>query len=97
MSLKKQTLSGLIWTFIDTFFVSGLSFVAMIYLARILGPTEFGLIGMISVFIGVGASMVDSGLSSSIVRTKDADNMDFSTVFYLNLGMSFLVFAIMFL
>lgn len=97
MSLKKQTLSGLVWTFMDTFFVSGLSFVAMIYIARILGPTEFGLIGMISVFIGIGTSMVDSGLSSSIIRTKDADNRDFSTVFYLNLGMSSMVFAIMFI
>ncbi|MAP80963.1 MAG: flippase [Aequorivita sp.] len=97
MSLKKQTFSGVIWTFLDTFFLSGLSFVAMIYIARILGPTEFGLIGMISVFIAVGTSMVDSGLSASIVRTKNVDNSDFSTVFYLNLGMSFLVYAIMFL
>ncbi|TVZ26049.1 O-antigen/teichoic acid export membrane protein [Gillisia sp. Hel_I_86] len=97
MSLRKQTLSGLIWTFIDTFLVSGLFFVAMIYIARILGPKEFGLIGMISVFIAIGTSLVDSGLSSSIVRTKDADNRDFSTVFYLNLGMSFVVYLVLFL
>lgn len=97
MSLKKQTLSGLIWTFLDTFFVSGISFLAMIYIARILGPEEFGLIGMITVFIAIGTSLVDSGLSSSIIRTKEADNSDFSTVFFLNLGMSLLVYLLLFL
>lgn len=97
MSLRKQTFSGLIWTFLDTFLISGISFIAMIYIARILGPEEFGLIGMITVFIAIGTSLVDSGLSSSIIRTKDADNTDYSTVFYLNLGMSFLVYIILFL
>lgn len=96
MSIKKQTFSGLIWTFSDTFFVSGVSFLAMIFIARLLGPEEFGLIGMIAVFIAIGTSLVDSGLSSSIIRTKDADNSDFSTVFYLNLGMSFLVYVVLF-
>lgn len=97
MSLRKQTFSGLIWTFLDTFLINGLSFVAMIYIARLLGPEEFGLIGMITVFIAVGASLVDSGLSTSIIRTKDADNSDFSTVFYLNIAVSFLVYVILFL
>lgn len=97
MSLKKQTFSGLIWTFIDTFFVSGISFLAMIFIARVLGPKEFGLIGMIALFIAIGTSLVDSGLSSSIIRTKNADNSDFSTVFYLNLGMSFAVYLALFL
>lgn len=67
-----------------------------IVIARLLGPTEFGLIGMISVFIAIGTSLVDSGLSSSLIRTQDADDTDFSTVFYLNLGMSFLVYLTLF-
>lgn len=97
MSLRKQTYSGLTWTFLDTFFLNGVSFLAMLYIARILGPKEFGLIGMITVFITIGTSLVDSGLSSSIIRTKHANNRDFSTVFYLNLGMSFLIYLILFL
>ena len=96
MSLKKQTLSGVFWTFTDTFVLRGLSFIASVILARLLGPTEFGLIGMISIFIAIGNSLVDSGLSASIIRTKDANNEDFSTVFYLNLLMSFLVYALLF-
>lgn len=96
MSLKKQTLSGILWTFTDTFVLRGFSFFASIILARLLGPTEFGLIGMISVFIAIGASLVDSGLSASIIRTQNADDSDYSTVFYLNLSMSLLVYGILF-
>lgn len=97
MSLKKQTLSGLIWTSLDTVLVSGISFFAMLYIARLLGPEQFGLIGMITVFIGIGTSLVDSGLSSSIVRTKEVDNRDLSTIFYLNLTLSLVVYLTLFL
>jgi O-antigen/teichoic acid export membrane protein len=96
LSLKKQTLSGLVWTFTDTFVLKGSSFIASLILARILGPEIFGLIGMLSIFIAIGQSLVDSGLSSSIIRTKDAGDKDFSTVFYTNLVMSFLIYAIIF-
>ena len=96
MSLKHKTLYGIIWTFADTLLVKGLSFVAMLVLARWLGPVDFGLIGMIAVFMGIGRSLVDSGLSSSIIRTKNADDSDFSTVFYMNMIMSLLVYALLF-
>ena len=97
MSLKKQTLSGVFWTFTDTFILRGLSFIASVVLARLLGPTEFGLVGMISVFVAIGNSLVDSGLSASIIRTKEANDQDFSTVFYLNLLMSVLVYGLVFI
>lgn len=96
MSLKQKTLYGLVWSFVDAIFIKGLSFVAMLLLARWLGPIEFGLMGMIVVFIGIGTSLVDSGMSSSIIRTKNAVNADFSTVFYINMTISLLVYALMF-
>lgn len=94
MSLRKQSLSGVVWTVLDTFFLKGLTFIASIILARLLGPTEFGLMGMVSVFITLGITMVNSGLSSSLIRTKNADDGDFTTVFYLNLGISLLVLLV---
>lgn len=97
MSLKKKTLQGLIWTFVDTFFVKGLFFVATIILARWLGPTEFGLVGMISVFIAIGKSLTDSGMSASLIRTKDPDESDFSTLFYMNMIMSLLIYLILYI
>ncbi|GAB2989157.1 lipopolysaccharide biosynthesis protein [Cyclobacterium sediminis] len=97
MSLKKQTLSGILWTFTETFVLRGLSFIASVILARLLGPTEFGLVGMISVFIALGNSLVDSGLSASLIRTKNADESDYATVFYLNLALSVIVYGVFYL
>lgn len=96
MSLKQKTISGVAWSFAEAILIKGLSFVAMLLLARWLGPTDFGLIGMIAVFIAIGRSLVDSGMSLSIIRTTDADDSDFSTVFFMNMAMSFLVYAILF-
>ncbi|HAV02256.1 MAG TPA: flippase, partial [Chryseobacterium sp.] len=97
MSLKKQTFSGVIWTLADILFLKGLTFIASIILARLLGPTEFGLIGMVSVFISIGVLLVNSGLSSSIIRAQDADDRDFTTVFYLNLIISLVVFFLFYM
>ena len=96
MSLKKKTFSGIIWTLGDTFLVRALKFVAMILLARWLGPTEFGLVGMIAVFIAIGRSLTDSGMTSSLIRTKKPDATDYSTVFFVNLLMSLLVYGIIY-
>jgi O-antigen/teichoic acid export membrane protein len=96
MSIKKQTVSGLLWTFVDAFLLKGLSFIAIIVLARLLGPSDFGLFGMITVFISIGISLVDSGLSASLIRTKNSDDSDYSTVFYLNLLLSIILYIILF-
>jgi O-antigen/teichoic acid export membrane protein len=96
MSLKQKVFSGIFWNFIETFLLKGVVFFAMIFIARYLGPEEFGLIGMIAVFIAIGNSLVDSGLSSSLIRTKGADDSDFSTVFYMNMLMSILVYVVLY-
>lgn len=97
MSLRKKAIGGVIWTVVDTFVLRGFSFLATIVLARWLGPEEFGLVGMIAVFIAIGTSITDSGLSNSLIRTKDADDKDFSTVFILNLALSAGVYLFLFL
>lgn len=96
MSLKKQTFSGIIWTFTDTFFVKGLMFIAMILLARWIGPTDFGLVGMIAIFIAMGKSLIDSGMTNSLIRTKEPEQSDYSTVFIVNLIMSLFVYVIIY-
>ncbi|NJB72647.1 O-antigen/teichoic acid export membrane protein [Saonia flava] len=96
MSLKQKTVYGILWTFADAFLVKGLSFVSMLLLARWLGPNDFGLIGMLALFIGIGTSLVESGLPASLIRTKKTDNIDFSTVFYMNMAMSLVVYTLLF-
>lgn len=96
MSLRKKTVSGLLWTFTQQFSVQLINFVAQIILARILMPAEFGLIGMIVIFISVGNSLMDSGMASSLIRTSNATQKDFSTVFWMNLFASIFLYFVLF-
>lgn len=96
MSLKQKTVSGLLWSFVDTIAGQGITFIVGIILARILSPREFGLIGMITVFIAISESFINSGFSSALIRKKDCTNIDFSTVFYFNLAAGILFFLILF-
>lgn len=96
-SLKKKTFAGFLWTFLDVFVIRGSVFIAMIVLARLLGPEDFGLVGMIAVFIAIGKSLTDSGMSHSLIRTTRPGQKDFSTVFYINLVMSLIVYALIYI
>jgi len=96
MSLKKKSLLGIFWTLIDTFLIRGLVIITGLILARILGPKEFGLVGMISIFIAIGIVLVDSGLSSSLIRTKNSTDNDYSTVFFSNIIFSLLIYFLIF-
>lgn len=94
MSLKKQALSGVKWTFIQQFGVQGIGFIVSIVLARLLEPEEFGLIAMITIFIGIGNALLNAGLGSSLIRSKELNEEDYSTVFYFNLVVSVIVYLI---
>lgn len=96
MSLKGKTVSGLFWTFSQQFSVQAINFVVQIILARILLPADFGLIAMLSVFIAIGSTLMDSGLTSSLIRTKNPNEADYSTVFFMNMVGSIVVYAILF-
>jgi O-antigen/teichoic acid export membrane protein len=93
MSLKKTVSVSAIWSLTNAFFLKGSVFVVSLFLARIIGPESFGLIGMITVFIYLGNIIQESGLSESIVRTKDITDKDLSTVFYMNILMSSVIYA----
>jgi teichuronic acid exporter len=96
MTLKQKTVSGLLWSSIDSFAGQGIAFIVGIILARILSPREFGLIGMITVFIALSESFINSGFSSALIRKKDCTDTDFSTVFYFNLAAGVLFFLLLF-
>jgi O-antigen/teichoic acid export membrane protein len=96
MSLKQQAVSSVFWTALSTFSTQGISFFVSIILARLLLPSEFGLIAMMAVFMGIGGVLINSGISMSLIRTPDADDEDLSTLFLFNLLMSCLVYLIVF-
>jgi len=95
--LKQKTISGLLWSFIDSFASQGIQFIVGIVLARILSPREFGLIGMLTIFIAVSQSFIDSGFTSALIRKKDCTQNDYSTIFYYNILISILFYSLLFI
>lgn len=97
MSLKKAIMSGMFWTFFDNFIIKGLSFLTTLFLAKILTPEDFGLIGSISIFIAISTTLIDGGLTSSLIRSKEVDNDDYTTIFYTNIVTSVFLYLVLFL
>lgn len=96
-SLKKQAISGIIWTFAQQFSVQLINFGVQIILARLLMPEDFGLIAMLTVFISIGQFLMDGGMTSSLIKTKNPDQMDYSTVFMTNMLISIGVYLLIFI
>lgn len=95
-SLKSKTLKGVSWSFIDNIAGSGITFLVGLVLARLLTPAEFGIIGMITIFIAISNSIVDSGFSSALIRKQDASDKDYNTVFIFNLVVSVLLYLLLY-
>lgn len=98
MAVSRQNVfSNMIWRFLERTGAQIVGFIVAIILARILSPEDYGTIALISVFITIMNVFVDSGLGSALVQKKDADNIDFSTVFYTNLFFCLLLYGVMFI
>lgn len=95
-TLKQKTITGTIWSFIDSFANQGIQFIAGIVLARILSPREFGLIGMLTIFIALSQSFIDSGFTNALIRKKNCTQTDYSTVFYFNFVVGIIFYFILF-
>ena len=95
-SLKNKTVKGTIWSTLERFSVQGIQFVVMIIMARILTPEDYGLVGMLAIFIAISQSLIDSGFSQALIRKQDRNEVDNSTVFYFNIGVGLVLYFILF-
>lgn len=95
--LKKKTVKGLVWSSIQSFTNHGVEFLLMLFMARLLGPKEYGLIGLTTVFMAISSTFVNSGFPSALIRKKDCTNDDYSTVFIFNLFVSCICYFILFI
>ena len=95
-SLKNKTVKGVGWSAADSFLGHGVTFLVGIVLARILSPSEYGLLGICMIFITVLNGIVDCGFSNAIIRKKDATDEDYSTMFITNLLISLVLYLCLF-
>ena len=94
--LKNKALKGVFWSFIESISNQLFVFVIGIIIARILSPKEFGLIGMVSVFMAISQTFIDSGFSQALIRKKNCNQTDYSTVFIFNLVVALFIYLLLF-
>ena len=95
-SLKDKTVKGVVWSSVERFSVQGVQFLVMLVIARLLDPKDFGLIGMLAIFLAVAQSLIDSGFSQALIRKQDRTEVDNSTVFYFNIVVSAVLYLILY-
>lgn len=95
-SLGQKTIEGILWSSVERFSTQGVHFLVTLILARILTPEDFGLIGMLIIFIAIAQSLIDSGFSLALIRKQNRDNVDNSTVFYFNIVTSIIVYFLLY-
>ncbi|MDA3852619.1 MAG: lipopolysaccharide biosynthesis protein, partial [Bacteroidales bacterium] len=96
-SLKHKATKGFLWSFLEKFSVRGGQVAIGSVLARLLTPSDFGLIAMLTIFINISHSLVDSGLRKSLVQKQECEKVDFSTVFVFNLLTGIVLYGILFI
>lgn len=95
-SLKNKTIKGVGWSFGGSAASYGIQFIVGIVLARLLSPEEYGLIGVIAIFITIFNGIVDSGFTSALIRKNNATDKDYNTAFLTNLSFSVVLFAVLY-
>lgn len=96
MSLKNKTITGVLWSAIERFSVQGIQFVLGIFIARLVLPSDYGLMAMLGVFLAIAQVFIDSGFSVALIQKQNRTEIDYSTVFYFNIVVSFVVYALLY-
>ena len=95
-TLKQKAISGISWSMADQVFTRGANFVINIIIARLLIPSDYGLIGMLGIFMAISQLFVDGGLSNALIKQKTPSDKDFSTVFIVNVTVSVILYFVLF-
>lgn len=95
-NLKTQTVRGVWWSLLERYSTQGVSFLITLIMARILSPGEYGLVGMLAIFMSLAQVFIDGGFANALIQKEKRTETDFSTVFWINLGIGLLCYIILF-
>lgn len=96
-SLRKKTLYGMSWSFAENLSQQGIQFVIGVLIARVLSPSDYGMVGMLAIFTAISQTLINSGFSTAIVRKTDRTQTDLSTAFWFNMAVGLALYFILFL
>lgn len=97
VSTKQKAFSGVMWSSVQRFGVMAITFVSNIILARLLSPDDFGCIGMLMIFISLSVSFIDGGFGSALIQKKEPTKEDYSTIFYWNIILAVVLYAVLYI
>lgn len=95
-TLKKKAVNGVVWSSIEKISVQGIQFILQIFIARILEPSDYGVLGMTVFFMALAQIFIDSGFYNALIRKTDRTEIDFSTVFYFNVAIAIVFYLLFF-
>ncbi|WP_431029553.1 lipopolysaccharide biosynthesis protein [Lysinibacillus sp. LZ02] len=93
---KSRVIYSFVWKFLESIGTQGIQLIVMIILTRLLLPEEFGLLTLVVIFISIAALLVESGFNTALIQNKNTDEIDFSSVFYLNLIIASILYIVLF-
>ncbi len=96
-SLKQKAVNGMKWSAIERFSAQGVQFIIQIILARLLLPSDYGIIAMLTIFIGISQTFVNSGFSNALIRKLDRDENDYTTTFLFNIAVGVIFYGLLYL
>lgn len=94
-TLKEKTVKGVLWSCVDRFSTQGIQFVFSVLIARILLPSDYGTVAMLSIFFAVSQTFIDSGFGAALIRKIDRTETDFCTVFYFNIAVGVFFYLVL--
>lgn len=95
-SVKQKAAKGMLWSLIQRFSSVAIQFISGIILARLLTPSDYGVIGMLLIFMVVAQALMDGGFGSALIQRKNPTQEDYSTIFWWNMGMSLVLYGVMY-
>lgn len=95
--IKQKAVSSIIWVVLQKYSTMCISFISGIILARLLTPYDYGCIGMLSIFMVLSEAFIDGGFGSALIQKKRPTQVDYSTIFFWNVGMSVIMYSILFI
>lgn len=96
-SLKERAVKGILWSGIERFSTAGVNFIIGLIIARLLSPKEYGIIAMLSIFMAISQSVIDSGFSNALIRKQDRKEIDYSTAFMFNLVAGIIMYLFLYI
>ncbi len=97
MSFKEKVIRGVLWTVVETFTTKFGTFLVTLLLARLLTPDDYGTVALLTLIVNMSSVLIDCGLGMALVQKKNATDVDFDSVFWIGLGVSVIIYLILFL